>query len=204
MVQKDIIVNGPLTYKGINIYQSSYGTLPGNEIVLSLTSRETGMIYSKKATLGREIVIPEELGTLVIEAYQDRAQFMGHDIGQAFVGTLTPAAGGEPVAVTLPLRFPSFDQMRKGDVVIAVSEYASRHYTGLQVAYDPGVWVVYTGFILMIAGCFITFFMSHQQICVELVPTASGSRVTVAGKSLKGQVAMDRKVERISERLRQV
>ena len=74
--------------------------------------------------------------------------------------------------------------------------------TGLQVASDPGVWVVYTGFILLIAGCFITFFMSHQQVCVELVPTASGSRVMLAGKALKGQVAMEQKLNRLAEELR--
>ena len=51
-----------------------------------------------------------------------------------------------------------------------------RFYTGLQVNRDPGVWVVYSGFILMIIGCYITFFMSHQQICVELVRSREKNR----------------------------
>lgn len=200
--EKDIIVNDPLRYKGISIFQSSYGKLPGNEVTLSLTSRDTGMIYSRKAVIGRPITLPEDLGTLVIEGFQDAAQYMGHDIGPAFVGTITPP-GAAPDRITLPLRFPSFDQMRKGQIVVAVAEADTRYYTGLQVAYDPGVWVVYTGFILLIAGCFITFFMSHQQVCVELVPAASGSRVMLAGKALKGQMAMEQKLNRLAEELRE-
>ncbi len=90
--------------------------------------------------------------------------------------------------------------MRKGQVVIAVVDQVQRYYTGLQVAKDPGVWVVYIGFILMIIGCYITFFMQHQQICVEL---ASGSKtyVIVAGTANKNKMAMQTKVDRIAEKL---
>ncbi len=203
ILQKDIIVNDPLSHRGVRIYQSSYGTLPGNEFVLSLTSRETGMIYTQPAVLGQKVVIPENLGTLVIEEYREEAQFQGHAVGEAFVGTLTPG-GAEPVPIILPLRFPGFDQMRKGEVVVAVAEYTPRYYTGLQVARDPGVWVVYAGFVLMILGCVITFFMPHQQVCVELAPAGSGSRVRVTGRAPKGQVAMDLKIQRIAEKLRRL
>jgi cytochrome c biogenesis protein len=125
---------------------------------------------------------------------------MGHDIGQAFVGILTPP-NGDPVEVILPLRFPSFDKMRKGKVVIAVAEYVERFYTGLQVTKDPGVWVVYAGFILMIVGCYITFFMSHQQLCVEVIETDGKSRVEVSGTANKNKLGYERKVEKIAQRL---
>jgi len=41
VLKKDIIVNDPLRYKGISIYQSSRGKLPSNELVLSFTSNKT-------------------------------------------------------------------------------------------------------------------------------------------------------------------
>jgi cytochrome c biogenesis protein len=128
------------------------------------------------------------------------AQFKGHDIGEAFSGILTPP-GGDPVQITLPLRFPTFDKMRKGNVVIAVVEYVPRFYTGLQVAKDPGVWIVYSGFILIILGCYITFFMSHQQICLELTATGKKTQIIVTGTANKNTIGMQNKIDRIAEQL---
>ena len=56
-----------------------------------------------------------------------------------------------------------------------------RYYTGLQVTKDPGVWVVYSGFITMILGIIITFFMSHQRLYVEVGLEGKKSKVMVAG-----------------------
>jgi cytochrome c biogenesis protein len=203
VLSKDIIVNDPLRYKGISLYQSSYGNLPSNEVVLSFTNNNTGMVYKNKATMNQPLQLPEKLGTFEIKKFLQSAEFRGHNIGEAYIGILTPP-GGDPVQITLPLRFPTFDKMRKGNLVISVVEHVPRFYTGLQVGKDPGVWVVYSGFILMIIGCYITFFMSHQQICLEIVPSGKQSRVIVAGTANKNKTGMEAKVDRLTEKLAQL
>jgi cytochrome c biogenesis protein len=200
VLKKDIIVNDPLRYKGINIFQSSYGTLAPREVTLNFTIRETGMEYKEKAVINKPVDIPEGLGTFIIKDYSSSADFKGHNIGEAFMGILTEKTGN-PVNILLPLRFPSFDKMRKGGVVIAVANYNPRYYTGLQVTKDPGVWVVYSGFILIIIGCFITFFMSHQRLCIEVTGKGKESRVMVSGTSNKNKMGMQRKIEILSEKL---
>jgi cytochrome c biogenesis protein len=198
--QKDIIVNDPLQYEGIRFFQSSYGNLPPNEVMLNFTSKATGMIYSQKAAVDKQIVIPENLGTFTLQKFARAADFRGQNIGEAFIGILTPS-NGSPVEVTLPLRFPRFDRMRKGDVVIAIADYLPRYYTGLQVSRDPGVWVVYIGFILMIIGIYITFFMSHKQVYVEVTTDGKKSRIMVAGTANKNKTGMENKVNNLSEKL---
>jgi len=200
VVKKDIIVNDPLRYKGINMFQSSYGELPSEKLVLSFTSAKTGMIYTRDAGLNQPLTIPEKLGTFVLKEVRHSAKFRGHDIGDAYVGILTPP-NGDPVEIILPARFPSFDKMRKGEVVIAVAEQVQRFYTGLQVTRDPGVWVVYSGFILMIIGCYITFFMSHQKICVELAASGKQTEVTVAGTANKNKTAMAARIKAAADKL---
>jgi len=200
VLHKDIIVNDPLRYAGISFFQSSYGSLAPNEVILNFTSQATGMIYSKRAKIDEPINIPENLGTFVLKRYTPQAEFRGHNIGEAFIGVLT-APDGSAVEVTLPLRFPSFDKMRKGRTFIAIADFVPRYYTGLQVSKDPGVWVVYGGFILMIIGIYITFFMSHQQICVEVASRGKESRIMVAGTSNKNKLGMQKKVAKLSERL---
>ena len=198
--KKNIIVNDPLRYKGINIFQSSYGTLPSNEVVLNFASTATGMVYEKKASIGEQIDIPEAMGTFVLLDYSSSNMFRGHRIGEAFTGRLTPS-GGKPVEILLPLRFPSFDKMRKGDVFISVANHVPRYYTGLQVTKDPGVWVVYSGFILMIIGCYITFFTSHQRLCIEVEKKGEKCKVMISGRANKNKLGMDIKVKKIKEKL---
>ena len=84
------------------------------------------------------------------------------------------------------------------DINVKQTQAAVRYYTGLQVARDPGVWVVYSGFIFMILGCYITFFMSHRQICVDVNATEDKYRIMVAGTANKNKLANERKVKKIA------
>ena len=217
LVHKDIVVNDPLHFQGIGIYQSTYGRMDDQaalasaanpqpqEIELQFQSVSSGMVYERSATLGLPVKIPENLGQLILESYEPQAQYKGMDIGPAFMGSLT-AADGRVQSVTLPLKFPKFDFMRKGQVVITVkgqqaASQPERYYTGLQVAHDPGVGVVYAGFILMIAGCAVVFFMSHQQMVIEVNRRSNGVVVAVSGTANKNKMGFDLKLQRIVAQL---
>ena len=223
VLQKDIVVNDPLRYKGINIFQSSYGELPpeeqpvseSGEFTLAFTSKETGMVYNKKVRIGQEIDIPEGLGKFVATELKATYNFRGRELGTTLVGKLVKADGRQH-EVILPLRFPSFDKMSamidpgRGDAIFIsvidagsrINNATKRYYTGLQVTRDPGVWVVYTGFIMLLLGCMVTFFMSHQRICIEIQPAGKKSRVVVTGTANKNKMGMRRKVESIAEKLK--
>lgn len=164
---KDIRVNHPLRYKGINIFQSSYGTTQPDGVVLDILKRSDKTMISKKIKIKETITLPDNQGTFKLEGFIPGYDFQGHNLGEALVGTVTPK-GKESFQVGLPLKFPSFDKMRKGPFAFLINEFEQRYFTGLQVTKDPGVWYVYTGFILMIIGCWITFFMAHQSFCIEI------------------------------------
>lgn len=221
IIKKDIIVNDPLRYKGISLFQSSYGeitperaethTFSSEDIQLTFFVSTSGMAYTQKAEIGKPLEIPEGMGQFVVMEVKEAASFMGQNIGDALIGILTPV-GGEPVQVTLPIHFPNFDKMRRGNVVISVVHQDAKqavkekteklkYYTGLQVVSDPGVWVVYTGFIVMIVGIIITFFMSHQRLCVDVSRKRKKSLIMVAGTANKNKLGMLKKVEKIAQLL---
>ncbi len=217
VLRQQIVVNAPLYYKGIGIYQSSYGRLDNEtpsfgwgqqapqEIKLSIQSVASGIIYDRTIKPGEPLQLPEGLGQLVIERYEAAATFQNMALGPALIATLTrPAEAAQ--TITLPLKFPKFDAMRRGAVIISVvppkaAPAEERFYTGLQVVYDPGVWVVYTGFILMLVGCIVVFFMSHQQVVIEAVNRGNGCHVLVSGKANKNQMGFQMKLQRMAERL---
>jgi cytochrome c biogenesis protein len=73
-----------------------------------------------------------------------------------------------------------------------------RMYTGLQVAKDPGVWIVWLGCFLMVIGIYAAFFMSHRRIWVRI----HGGKVTIAGNGSKNQGAFQQTFEGLVDRLK--
>ncbi len=202
VLTRDIIVNAPLRYKGINLFQSSYGELPPREIALNFKNRVTGISYKKKLSVGQQFDIPGDMGQFIIKGYRDSYGFRGHDLGKTFMGILTPN-NGSPAHVILPVRFPFFDdRIRNDNLIVSVEDYDHRYYTGLQVTKDPGVIVVYSGFVIMIIGCFITFFMFHQRFCIEISKSGKNSRIMVAGTANKNKLGMQSRIKKMVESLR--
>jgi cytochrome c biogenesis protein len=188
VMQKDILVNKPLQFRNVRIFQASYGTATAKNIDLTFTSRKTGMQYQKIVDMGQTVTLPEDLGEFTANRLLHEYLFQGrHNIGETLIGTLKKGDHLEMVA--LPLKFQGFDKMRQGDVFITVNGLDRIYYTGLQMRDDPGVPLVYTGFLMIIAGIYITFFLSHRRYCVRLTGSGDQTTVTVYCKANKNQPA---------------
>lgn len=76
-----------------------------------------------------------------------------------------------------------------------------RMYTGLQVAKDPGVWVVWIGCLLMVVGIYTAFFMSHRRIWMRV----ETGIIIIGGNASKNQggfqLFFDKLVEKIKAQL---
>ncbi|MFP4445974.1 MAG: cytochrome c biogenesis protein ResB [Desulfosudaceae bacterium] len=205
VLTRDIRVNDPLNYQGIRIFQSSYGTASADNVTLTFTSRESGMTYERTLDMGQTITLPEQLGKFTLAGFRDSYLFqMGsekHDIGETLIGVLENKE--EKTMVPMPVRFERFDKMRGGRVVVSVMDFDRVRYTGLQIRKDPGVPVVYASFILMILGIYITFFMSHQRFCVQMINTEDdgGTRMQVFWKTSRNEPAARKKAAAIQEHL---
>lgn len=197
VVQKDIIVNDPLRYKGINFFQSSYGSLPPKDLVLSFTRRDSGDAVRQKVSIGGQTDIAGTDLRFYLREVQSSYRLRGSDVGETAIGVLE-SPGGDPVEVILPMRFPTYDRMRKGEWIVAVEEHEHAYYTGLQVTRDPGVPLVYAGFILLILGCCVSFFMAHWKIAVEVMQSPGGSAVKVYGTSNRNPVGFEHRIQKIA------
>nr|NJM01629.1 cytochrome c biogenesis protein ResB [Desulfobacula sp.] len=163
----DIRVNQPLRYKGINIFQSSYGSAPPDRLTLEIINSQDKASVIRTLTTGEEIQLADGESLFKLEGFLPHFDFNGHDLGQAFIGRIVEK-GGKSYQIGLPLKFPTFDKMRKGTFAFVVKEADQKHYTGLHITKDPGIWYVYAGFVLMIIGCWITFFMAHESYFIEI------------------------------------
>jgi cytochrome c biogenesis protein len=197
----DIRVNHPLRYKGINIFQSSYGTATPDALVVRIVDNISNAEVTRDIRIGDTVDLPDQAGQFTLQGFLPHFEFRGRDLGETFFGLVTPA-GETGFQIGMPVRFPTFDKMRKGRFTFAVDEFEKRYYTGLQVTRDPGVWYVYAGFILMILGCWVTFFMSHQSVLLALVPLDNGrTRLILSGKTSRNTRNMNLKLKTMADRL---
>src|SRR6185369_10529295 len=94
----------------------------------------------------------------LLESTQEVRQFMPGFTGPAARVEVT-FKGKAPQTFIVLKNYPEMNAQRGDDLIFDYDGTNARMYTGLQVAKDPGVWVVWLGCTLMIVGLFIAFFM---------------------------------------------
>ena len=87
------------------------------------------------------------------------------------------------------------------DYLISYRGYHGTRYTGLQVTKDPGVWVVYTGFIMLCIGPLIAFFGSHRKLWVRIQERKGQAVIQVAGLANRNRIGFEREFNRIVEEI---
>ena len=182
ILKKRIIVNDPLTYKGITFYQSSYRQIGGGVHRLLVTPRD-GAAFEVEAKEGAPIPLPNG-GSFAVSAYDDNLRNFGPGITM-YVNSPDGKRGNPFPVYTF---HPGADaQIRKGAFAFDLIDSDLEYATGLQVAKDPGVEVVWVGCTLMILGTMVAFFVSHRRIWVTLVPDGGKVKVLYGGNAHRNQ-----------------
>lgn len=191
VVEKDIVVNDPLTYKGITFYQSSYQGY--QDFILKITDKKTGAEETISLPFQQRGNLTKHRDTVIGVI---NAETMGQSVSRLkvwFKDGEGPASvfwipSGEEVTV----------QRAETEYIIAGKQM---YATGLQVAKDPGVWIVYIGCGMMILGLFVAFFMSHRRIWVLLKQEDGVNVILVAGSANKNKLGFEKTFANLTETL---
>ncbi|HXE97020.1 MAG TPA: cytochrome c biogenesis protein ResB [Dongiaceae bacterium] len=195
-----VIVNEPLTYKGFTFYQSSYGQASeGSEHFITVTPRSGGTAEKLTVHEGVPVTLKDGTTLRLLEATQEVRQFAPGFSGPAARIEVT-AKGAEPKIFIAFKNFPEVNAQRGDALIFGYEGTNAKMYTGLQVAKDPGVWVVWLGCTLMVLGIFIAFFMSHKRIWVVV----SKGHAHMYGNASKNQAAFLMQFEDISEKFQEI
>jgi cytochrome c biogenesis protein len=182
--KRPIIVNDPLTYKGITFYQSSYS--PAGAPVFHLTAKDAKDNSRVKLAVrqGDRIALPDGAYLQALEYTQEIKPYIPQLSGPALKVALISKTG-ETQSFILLMNYPDFDVERGGDLILTYDSIEEKWQTGLQVAKDPGVWIVWAGCALMIIGICMAFFLSHRRVWVKV----ESGRITIGGTANKNQAA---------------
>jgi len=192
------IVNDPLSYKGVTFYQSSYGQSgEGSAYHINVKSRKGGQPVHLDLQKGVPTPIPGNATIEVLEATQEVSQFMPEFKGPAAKVKLT-MAGKAPESFIVFKNHPEIEAQRNGELILEFAGADEKLFTGLQVAKDPGVWIVWLGCALMTIGICMAFFMSHLRVWVRV----SGGKGVIGGTASKNPAAFEGKFEALLEKVR--
>ncbi|MFO7765041.1 MAG: cytochrome c biogenesis protein ResB [Pelovirga sp.] len=180
--EKRIVVNDPLFYEGIIFYQSSYGQAGDATITFKATDNESGETFEFSAPLNRRVSLSNGYSVIVTDFTDNDRNF-----GPAMrLQTITPE-GARQNPVVIWQNFPEFDVRRGGQYSFAMSSFQQPYFTGLQVAKDPGVNIVWAGCLMLIVGPLVAFFMSHKRIWVCIEHAGKATKIQLAGNAHRNQ-----------------
>lgn len=196
-----VLVNHPLRYRGLMFYQSSYGMaeMPKFRFLASIPGGETEVELVGRP--GQAIKLPDG-GSFQLVDYTPSFRDWG---AVALLEILTP--GGKRLGAMAPEHGPQ-DLPEAEGYKFRLLGSEERYYTGLQVAKDPGVPVVWAGCLLLILGSLSAFFLSHQRLWVVTRPSSDGCEVRIGATAHRNQQAFVGQFEQlcseISEELKVV
>jgi cytochrome c biogenesis protein len=194
-----VIVNDPLTYKGITFYQSSYGNAGDYFFTVSAPDGKNALPVTLNSN--QTATLPDGSTIHVLEATDDVSVFVPNLSGPAVqVEMHTPLGATEKIIVyanhpELNIRYALEHKL---GVVLQYKGVQKRMFTGLQVAKDPGVEIVWLGCVLMVMGIYGAFLMSHRRIWIRL----QNGHVTIGGNASKNQASFEGYFKELEKKLR--
>jgi len=183
-----VVVNSPLHYKGWTFYQASYGVAGEPDFVFRVQARAGGEEKEIRAPFNRPVPLPDGKGFFRIFRAPPSMQRFGNGVAVQVVRK------GQPPRTPFMVfqGNPDFDAKRNGDYIFNLVSQHQPMYTGLEVAKDPGVPLIWLGSALMVLGCCVAFFLSHRRLWVLVAPLEDGrTGITMGGTAHRNQAGFE-------------
>jgi cytochrome c biogenesis protein len=209
----DLRVNHPMTFRGISFYQASYGKIPGGAAGLRIINNTKGeKDIQIKTKIDESNPLPQDEGVFKVVRVEENLRGM---MGPAVLLSLEPKDGKKVQfwifqnIEKLKKRFPKemFQSSKLNPsafrpYTFVLESLETKYFTGLQVNKDPGVPLIWIGFFMIIVGLFMTFFIFPRNIWIRLERTQKGHVISVAGRTNKNQIGLERELTALAGKLR--
>lgn len=191
VARRTVRVNQPLSVDGVSFYQSFFGTAasitvadPQGGTVSDSAVPLTWRSDDGRHSIGQLTIASKQLTVYVVMPASGEVD---PNIQAGQVQLEVYQAGSSSPAATQVL-----SQGRPQTIAgLSYTFVRERQFTGLIVARDPGVWLVWTGSVLLIGGIFLVFFFPHRRIWVAARPVPGGGSVLRVATQPKRDTAFE-------------
>jgi cytochrome c biogenesis protein len=183
--QQEISVNNPLSYGGVDIYQSSWGL---GSIALSFNGKRMEFPLRQMGPKINAAFVPLDKNTIMmfsVHGPDEPVRVFAKIPEWPQPRILTVLAKGQPTAL--------------GSVQVKYEELIP--VTGLQYKCDPGLVVTYIAFGFIMLGVLLAA-VPHRQLWAEVIPLAGGGcRLAIGGVSRKAKSAFEKNLAKLTQML---
>jgi cytochrome c biogenesis protein len=211
---KTITVNDPLVYKGIWFYQSSYGDAWDQIEVarVNIKDKETDKVI-KTVDLEWKKEQPIEDLQLKISLTDFVADFAFNSTEKkVYSKTIEHANPAIRLAVNerstvqaapwIFYQFPDLFDIKDSKYQFELVGYKPKKYTGLQIAKNPGINIVWLGSTMIVVGITLSSFIFHRRLWTKIIPSGQGVMVHVGGTTHKSQIDFQKEFKKLAEKVR--
>lgn len=207
VMKKEIVVNDPLTYKGIRFYQSSYGATGKIEHLELHATTPDRTQAAKTLMLGLDQTVPVDPDTTIKLTrfvpdffIQDNEVFArSNELGSPAFELLITYKGKETKTWLMP-RVSNVTDAKDVPYIFTASDLKMLNFTGLQVSHEPGQWSVWAGVILMALGLCVAFYMIHMRFwAIAVNDPQKGWVIWVGGAFNKNKERFEEKYNALVE-----
>lgn len=190
-----IRVNHPFQYRGIKFYQSTYGIAPESRLQVGVTNSATGETRVMEMRVMEKTPLPGGAAEMAVGEF--RSDYGGR--GPAVLGVLFEK--GKAHEMFWIFSEGSGDATVKGGFSFVLKDVKQHYYTGLRVTKNPGMPLVWDGFLLVVIGFILNLFFVHERVWIRIRKRGTGTEISLAASSSRRSEVLEKKLKKISHTL---
>jgi len=185
-------VNHPFLYKGLKFCQATYGIAGGSGFLIGVRNGKTGEETVLRPNLMKKVPLPDGSAFFAIARFVNDLEGMG----PAVLGVLLEPGEKHDIFWVFQNGRNS-NQQQRGGFTFTLKDFNRLYYTGIQVSKDPGVFLVWIGFCLIIVGFILNLFFSHKRIWVRIAGEQGPYECSIAASASKNRKPFEEKLEQL-------
>ena len=144
-IDTSLTVNHPAVHRGVRFYQTSFGK-EMDFATVEVLDREGNSLFTTDAYWSIPVQVPgRDLSFTIVQSAPELMDF-----GPAVQLSVEDASGRYELWTLI--NYPDFDCERGGDYVFVLKNYHEIPYSGITAVKEPGLPLVFSGFILICVG----------------------------------------------------
>ena len=189
--QKKIYVNDPLTYKGVRFFQASLNSMGTvRKLVMEAAWLDNGVEKHQSLTLapGASVPLNEQGAAVALADFVPDYVLQGNQITSQSDDPRNPAihlqvtrAGSQVTNAWILAKSPELNPPNDTGIKFRFVSVDMDSMTGLQVAHEPGQWLIWGGCLLLVTGLMMALYFSHIRIWGIVAKDKAGREALLLG-----------------------
>lgn len=212
-VTKTITVNDPLVYKGIWFYQSSYGDAWDQIEVarLNIKDKKTDKViktvdleWHKEQTLSDlelKLSITEFVADFAFNSTEKKVYSKTIEHANPAVKLAVNESRRVQATPWIFYQFPDLFDIKDSKYQFELVGYKPKKYTGLQIAKNPGINIVWIGSTMLVVGITLSSFIYHRRLWTKITPDGENALVNIGGTTHKSQIDFQKEFRKLIEKI---